>query len=247
MGAWGRVREPPEAMPNLNEILAANLARVRDRIAAAALAARREPDEVQLVAVTKYVDAPTTAALFSAGCTNLGESRPQELWEKSASPQLAGARWHLIGRLQRNKVRRTLPLVDLIHSVDSERLLDAIDEQATELEIKPRVLLEINCYGEEAKQGFAADDVRRLLPALALLPQVRVAGLMTMAPLVGGSAAARTAFRTLRSLRDELNSEAPPNVRLEELSMGMSGDFEEAIAEGATIVRVGSLLFEGLP
>lgn len=233
-------------MPNLKELLADNLARVRDRIAAAAAAVGRDRADVTLVAVSKYVDASTTAALFAAGCTDLGESRPQELWEKSATPQLAGARWHLIGRLQRNKVRRTLPLVDLIHSIDSERLLNAIDEQATETENKPRVLLEINCSGEDAKQGFAVDEVRRLLPSLALRTSVRVCGLMTMAPLEGGSAAARTAFSTLRGLRDELNSQAPPNVRFDELSMGMSGDFEEAIAECATIVRVGSLLFEGV-
>jgi uncharacterized pyridoxal phosphate-containing UPF0001 family protein len=119
--------------------IAENLARVRDEIAEAAVAARRDPTEVRLVAVTKYVDAAIAAHLVTAGCTDLGESRPQELWDKAAAAELAGTRWHLIGRLQRNKVRRTLPLTALIHSVDSERLLAEIDAQAGALNLTPRV------------------------------------------------------------------------------------------------------------
>ncbi len=232
-------------MSNPHSVLADNLARVRDRIRAAASQAARDPKSVRLVAVTKYVGAPTAAALLAAGCVDLGESRPQELWEKAADPTLTAARWHLVGRLQRNKVHRTLPLVDMIHSVDSERLLAAIDEHAATLGLKPRILLEVNS-GEAAKQGFSSDDIRRILPTLAVFANLSVAGLMTMAPLAGGTAAARTAFAAARQLREELAAQAPPNVRLDELSMGMSGDFCEAIAEGATIVRIGSLLFEGL-
>lgn len=226
--------------------IADNVARVRDAIAKAAAAAGRDPAAIRLVCVTKYVDALTAAPLLDAGCRDLGENRPQELWAKAAAPELAGATWHLVGRLQRNKIRRTLPLVDLIHSVDTERLLAAIDEHAAELSLTPRVLLEVNCSGETAKQGFAADDVRRLLPALAAYAHVRVAGLMTMAPLEGDDSAAHRAFAALRELRDELVGACPPNVALDELSMGMSGDFPAAIAEGATIVRIGSLLFEGI-
>jgi PLP dependent protein len=226
--------------------IADNLARVRDRIAAAAHAARRDPAAIQLVAVTKYVDAATAALLLAAGCNDLGESRPQEIWDKAAAPELASVRWHLVGRLQRNKVRRTLPLVTLIHSVDSERLLASINEHATVLETKMHVLLEVNCSGEAAKQGFSADDARRVAPTLDAYPHVEVAGLMTMAPLEGDAAAARTAFATLRTLRDELAAACPPGVKFDELSMGMSGDFPEAVAEGATIVRIGSLLFEGV-
>jgi pyridoxal phosphate enzyme (YggS family) len=233
-------------MADTRAIVAENLARLQDRIAAAVVAAGREPGSVQLVAVCKYVGAPTAAALAAAGCIDFGESRPQELWEKAASPELAGVRWHLVGRLQRNKVRRTLPLVTLIHSVDSERLLTAIDEQASALGLTPRVLLEVNCSGEAAKQGFVADDVQRLAPTLGRFANLRVAGLMTMAPLDGGEAAARRSFAALRELRDELRHAVPPGVALEELSMGMSGDFEAGIAEGATLVRIGSLLFEGL-
>jgi len=234
-------------MSNAALVVAGNIARVRDRIASAAIAAGRRPDDVTLVAVTKYVAPPTAAAVLAAGCINLGESRPQALWEKAAVPQLTGARWHLVGRLQRNKIRRTLPLVELIHSVDSQRLLAAINADAAALGITPRLLLEVNCSGESAKQGFDGDGLRRVLPALAACPNLRVAGLMTMAPLEGGLPAAHAAFAKLRGLSEELAAEAPPNVRLDELSMGMSGDFEVAIAEGATIVRIGSLLFEGLP
>ena len=229
------------------EIVAANVARVRDQIAQAAEAAGRSASDILLVAVSKYVDAQTAALLLEAGCTDLGEARPQELWAKAEAPALAAARWHLVGRLQRNKVRRTLPLVNLIHSVDSERLLAAINEQAGQLPTTAKVLLEVNASGDAAKQGFAADEVRRLLPTLAGLGHVEVAGLMTMAALDGGPDVARRNFADLRALRDELARAAPPNVALAELSMGMSGDLAEAIAEGATIFRIGSLLFEGLP
>lgn len=234
-------------MADVRQIIADNLARVRDRMARAALAAGRLPDSIRLAAVSKYVDAAAAACLLDAGCTMLAESRPQELWAKAAAPELAAARWHLVGRLQRNKVRRTLPLVELIHSVDSERLLAEIDAQAAALGLRPRVLLEVNCSADVAKQGFSADEARRLAPSLDDYRQVQVAGLMTMAALEGGPAVARRNFAALRALRDELAAGSGGRRPLAELSMGMSGDFEEAIAEGATLVRVGSLLFEGLP
>jgi pyridoxal phosphate enzyme (YggS family) len=228
------------------QIIANNLARVRDEIAAAATSAGRDAASVRLVAVTKYVDATTASHLVAAGCLDLGESRPQEVWEKAAAPKLAGVHWHLVGRLQRNKVRRTLPLVALVHSVDSERLIAAIDVHAAQLQLTAQILLEVNCSGEVAKQGFAADDVRRLLPTLDRFPRVQVAGLMTMAPLEGDDRAARAAFAALRELRDQLTDRGTPKVALAELSMGMSGDFPAAIAEGATIVRIGSRLFDGV-
>jgi pyridoxal phosphate enzyme (YggS family) len=226
--------------------IAENVARVRDAISTAAAAAGRDSASVRLVAVTKYVDEPAAALVLAAGCSDLGESRPQELWAKSADPALAGAAWHLVGRLQRNKIRRTLPLVTLIHSVDSERLIEAINEQAGALGVVSRILLEVNCSGEAAKQGLSPPGLRQLLPKLAAMAHVNVAGLMTMAPLEGGDSAAHRAFAALRQLRDELAADAPPNVILAELSMGMSGDFPAAIAEGATIVRIGSTLFEGV-
>jgi pyridoxal phosphate enzyme (YggS family) len=228
------------------QIVADNVARIRERIGAAARSAGRSASDVRLVAVSKYVDAATTALLLEAGCRDLGESRPQQLWEKAAAPALADAQWHLVGRLQSNKIRRTLSLVDMIHSIDSERLLRAIEAEAAPLDLSPQVLLEVNCSGDAAKQGFAPDELRRLVPELASLVRVCVSGLMTMAPLEGGVSAARHSFAALRELRDELSPYCPPTVRLDALSMGMSGDFEAAIAEGATIVRIGSTLFDGI-
>lgn len=236
--------------------VADNLKRVRERIAVAAESAGRRADEVLLVGVTKYALWHQAAELAAAGCTDLGESRPQELWKKVdafqqagvAGPPGAGAiRWHLVGHLQRNKIRRTLPLVSLIHSVDSERLLAAIDEvHAQETTAAPpvNVLLEVNTSGESAKHGLAPGDVEPLLAAASRYPRVAVRGLMTMAALEGGAAVAARNFEALRELRDKLRRMAPNGAQLQELSMGMSGDFDIAVREGATMVRIGSLLWE---
>jgi PLP dependent protein len=236
--------------------IAQNLTRVRERIDRAAERAGRRPNDILLVGVTKYVDSASAAELVQAGCFDLGESRPQELWQKYDEVEiLAGQgkasssiRWHLIGHLQRNKMRRTLPLVHLIHSVDSERLLSAIQEElhreATGQASPAKVLLEVNTSGESAKHGLTPDSVAPLLAKSEQWPSVEICGLMTMASLEGGTTVAAKNFAALRSLRDQLKAEAPPMVRLTELSMGMSGDFEIAIAEGATIVRVGSALWE---
>lgn len=233
-------------MSTMPQIIADNVARVRDRIAKAAVSVGRTADDVRLVAVSKYYGVAETAALLSAGCTALGESRPQQLWEKAAAEELVSAEWHLVGHLQRNKVRRSLPVVELIHSVDSLRLLQTIDDCAAELGRPSRVLLEVNCSGDTAKHGVDADGLKQLLPEVANHNNVRIVGLMTMAALDGGAKVAAKNFADLRNLRDEVRSQCPPNVTLDELSMGMSHDFEIAIREGATIVRIGSLLFEGL-
>jgi hypothetical protein len=154
-------------------------------------------------------------------------------------------RWHMIGHLQRNKIRRTLPEVDMIHSGDSPRLLMAVDRIAGELSLRMPMLLEVNISGEADKGGFAPEDVEGFLAAVELR-HVEIRGLMAMASLEGGPDAARRDFRRLRRLRDRLRRSCPAAVDLSELSMGMSGDYEAAIEEGATIVRVGSALFEGV-
>ncbi|MGI9427934.1 MAG: YggS family pyridoxal phosphate-dependent enzyme [Bythopirellula sp.] len=219
---------------------------MQERIAQAAALANRAAAEIELVAVTKYVDVNLTAALLAAGCQSLGESRPQQLWEKAASSELAAARWHLVGHLQRNKVQRTLPLVDLIHSVDSLRLLQAIDKAAAEQDLTAEVLLEVNCSGDAAKHGLTHDGLKELLPQAAAFSHVKVRGLMTMAARSGGASVAARNFAALRELRDEVADRCPPTAELKELSMGMSHDFEVAIREGATLVRIGSALFEGI-
>jgi pyridoxal phosphate enzyme (YggS family) len=223
-----------------------NLAAVRERLAAAARRSGRRPEAIALVGVTKYVDSLTARLLVAAGLFDLGESRPQELWAKVAALADLNLTWHLIGHLQRNKVRRTLPLAAWIHSADSLRLLAEISHQAAQMGRPANVLLEVNTSGEAAKHGIRPAEVEPLLPQIAALPGVQVHGLMTMAAWEGGLDRARRNFASLRELRDRLAGSCPPNVSLGELSMGMSGDFEVAVEEGATIVRVGSALFEGL-
>jgi pyridoxal phosphate enzyme (YggS family) len=231
----------------------ANVAEVRERIAAACRQAGRPPESVRLVAVTKYVSADLTRLVLEAGVGDLAESRPQTVWTKAAA--LAAAhpppRWHLIGHLQRNKVRRTLPLLAMLHTLDSLRLLEAI---AQETPAAPGaggtvcdVLVEVNLTADPGRSGAAVKDVPTLVRAAAASPAVRLRGLMGMAGHPDAAAAdARRDFARLRALRDELAATLPDPGLLAELSMGMSGDFEAAILEGATIVRIGSALFAGL-
>jgi pyridoxal phosphate enzyme (YggS family) len=225
--------------------IAENLAAIRVRIAEAATRSGRTANAVRLVAVTKYVGPDLIRPLVDAGCTELGESRPQALWDKAAALDDLPVHWHLVGHLQRNKVRRTLPLVSLIHSIDSPRLVEAIAAEAAGLSQRVGVLLEINVSGDAAKHGAPPHLAESLLTLAAAQPHLDVLGLMTMARLEGTAARSRADFASLRQLRDQLASRSPHNVRLSELSMGMSGDYPEAIEEGATIVRIGSALFEG--
>lgn len=233
-------------MPS-ERILADNLARVRGQIDDAARQAGREPSSIRLIAVTKYHSPEHTRMLVQAGCHDLGESRPQELWEKSALLADLPIRWHFIGHLQRNKLARTLPLVETLHSIDSQRLLEAIDQQARSAGQVAAGLLEVNISGDANKHGFTPAEVRTALESAQTMSGVRITGLMGMASLEGGPSRARRDFAALAALRDQLLREVAPPQGLPELSMGMSGDFPEAIQEGATMVRVGSALFEGLP
>ena len=227
------------------ERLLENVAEVRGRIAAAAACAGRRAENVRLVAVTKYVGLDEIQALVAAGCTDLGESRPQQLWDRVAELRDLPLRWHMIGHIQRNKVERTVPLVAMVHSLDSLRLAEAIDAAAGKLDRKVPVLLEVDISREPAKHGFIPEEIEPLLPQLTDLEHIEICGLMCMASLEGGSDAARRDFAALRTLRDRLQASCPATVRLDELSMGMSGDYEIAIEEGATIVRIGSALFKG--
>ena len=224
-------------------LLQDNLAAARDRIAAAAAAAGRDPADVTLVAVTKYATPEQVRGLLDLGVRDLGENRPRQLEERAAELTAdPPVRWHQIGQVQRNKVRKLLPAACLTHSVDSEKLLAAIDRVAGEEGLRPKVLLQANVTGEATKSGFAPDALRELFAAgLDRFPRVSVRGLMTMAPAADPGevdAVARPAFAALRELRDELGGEDALPI----LSMGMSGDFEAAISEGATHVRLGSVL-----
>jgi pyridoxal phosphate enzyme (YggS family) len=226
--------------------VAENLAQVRERIATAARASGRSPESVTLIAVTKYVVPEVAAALVAGGCHDLGESRPQELWKKAAALNDAQVRWHLIGHLQRNKIERTLPLLSLVHSADSLRLIESLDSAAASQERKLPILLEVNVSGDLSKHGFQPDELEPRLETLVGYRHVEIRGLMAMAGREGDLDAARREFASLRQLRDRLEQVSAGKLVLGELSMGMSGDYEVAIAEGATLVRVGSALVEGL-
>ncbi len=216
-----------------------NLARVEERIANACARVGRKRADVTLIAVTKKVTPELAALLPELGVRDLGENRPQELWRKAEA--ITGVRWHLIGHLQRNKIERTLPIATWVHSVDSIRLLQALDQQAA----RPiDILLECNASGEAAKSGFALTDVGALAPVLAELKQVRVRGLMTMAALQEPESC-RPTFVTLRQVREQLQTQRTEHP-FDHLSMGMSNDFEIAIEEGATFIRLGTVLFEGI-
>jgi hypothetical protein len=226
------------------QALVDNLNRVEERIAEACRRIGRPREQVTLVAVTKTVPVEIAAILPELGVFDLGESRPQELWQKAAA--ITNARWHLIGHLQRNKIEPTLPVVHLIHSIDSLRLLSAIDAEATRIRRTADVLLEFNLSREPQKSGFAAEDLSSVTTAMTELKSVRVCGLMTMAALSAEPERSRPIFSELRQLRDELKVRVGPPHALDHLSMGMSQDYEVAIEEGATLIRVGSALFEGV-
>jgi pyridoxal phosphate enzyme (YggS family) len=222
--------------------IADRLAAVEERLLAACRRAGRARSEVTLVAVTKTVSSEVAALLPEWGVRDLGESRPQELWHKASI--VAGVRWHLIGHLQRNKIERTLPLIERIHSVDSVRLLDALEQACKQASRTLPALLEVNASGEASKHGFAPGDVPGLSARVAELQYVRIEGLMTMAAYEEDVEKTRPTFAALRQTRDRL--EAEWGRKLPHLSMGMSNDFEVAIEEGATMVRLGTVLFEGM-
>lgn len=223
-----------------------NLLSVLDRIAESARRSGRDPGSVVLVAVTKKQPIQRIRELVKAGARDLAENYPQELWRKAEAlgdlpPE---ARWHLIGHLQRNKVKRTLPIARVIHAVDSLRLLQAIDEQIDEAQEPPTVLLQVNTSDEDAKHGWRDDAILADAEAIAGCRRVVPAGLMTMAAWGTDAQSARPSFVRLREIRDALRERS--GLALPELSMGMSNDFETAVEEGATLVRVGSALFEGV-
>ena len=219
----------------------ANIARVRARIAEAALRGGRRPESVQLVAVTKTVGPERIRQAAACGLRVFGENRVQEARAKVSEVQ--GVSWHLIGSLQRNKIKEALRLFEVIHSVDSVGLAEELSRRSMERGTRrAEVLLQVNISQEPQKHGVAPEEAERVVGAVLELQGLRLRGLMGMAPLVETPEAARPSFRRLRELRDRLG-EAFPEAGVCELSMGMTDDFEVAIEEGATIVRVGRALF----
>ena len=222
------------------EETAIRLAQVRERLADAARKSGRTAEQIELVAVSKTHAAEKVQEAIEAGQLLFGESRVQEA--RAKIPLLPSRlRWHFIGHLQKNKIRHALPLFELFHGIDSLVLAREMERIAEEEGMRPRVLLEVNVAGEASKHGFSLEALRRDLEAALSLGRLTIEGLMTLPPLAPEAEASRQYFIALRKLRDQLESEY--DVRLSQLSMGMSGDFPIAIEEGATLVRVGTAIF----
>jgi len=240
--------------------LTENIKRVRERILAACQRSKRNPNEIKIIAVTKYVEPDVIRATLEAGLTEIGENRVQELVKRAGmihehlhrrhimdqanSPPFPN--WHMVGHLQRNKVKQVLPWITTIHSLDSLRLAEEVSLQAHKLGKTVSVLIEVNVSGEKSKYGIAVGAVPHLATHVAGLPGIRVLGLMTMAPFCEDPEETRDHFRRLREIAEDMRKECDLGTQFGELSMGMSNDFEVAIEEGATMVRLGRVLFEGL-
>jgi len=220
--------------------IAENLERVREQIAQAAAKVGRKADDIELVAITKTHSAEKIREAVEAGHTLFGESRVQEA--RAKIPELpSNLRWHFVGHLQKNKIRHALPLFEMIHSVDSLALAEDINRIAEEEGMHPRVLLEVNVAGEGSKFGFHPEKLRNEMEPLLALPRLSIEGLMTIPPIAEEAEASRKYFIDLRELRDALEENF--DLKLQQLSMGMTNDFAIAVEEGATLVRVGTAIF----
>jgi len=223
--------------------IANRLAEVRERIAAAARSAGRDPASVRLVAVSKTCPLEAVREAWRAGHRDFGENRVQEGLQKIAASTDLTIRWHLLGHLQTNKARKAVPAFSTIQSVDSTDLLQRLDRAAIEAGTAPELLVQVDLAREATKFGAPPDEARRILEAASRCEAVKVTGLMTLPPVPDIPEDGRPWFRQLRELRDTWRAGGVPPAMLEELSMGMSGDFEVAVQEGATIVRVGTAIF----
>jgi pyridoxal phosphate enzyme (YggS family) len=213
------------------------------RIESAALRCGRSPKDVRLVAVSKTQPAEAVADVAAAGATIVGENYIQEARTKFEALQHLEVSWHYIGHLQSNKAKYAVRMFDLIHTVDTLKLAAEIDKQAQKAGKVQQVLVQVNVSGEQSKSGANTESAVTLVEAVSRLNNIRVCGLMTMPPFYDNPERARPHFATLRKLRDRIDAGRLPNVTMKELSMGMTGDFETAIEEGATLVRIGTALF----
>lgn len=223
--------------------IADRLTAVRHRIAEAALSAGRDPSSVRLVAVSKTFPTRAIHEAYAAGQRDFGENRVQEALQKISASTDLEIRWHLLGHLQTNKARKAAPAFALIQSVDSVDLLEKLDHAAADSGAHPELLIQVDLAGEATKYGAPPDEVPRLFDAAARARAARVVGLMTLPPFADAPEGSRRWFRQLSDLRDAWRASGVPPSMLRELSMGMSGDFEVAVQEGATIVRVGTAIF----
>ena len=223
--------------------IAENVARIRAEMRDAAIAAGRDPDSIQLCAATKMNDTDAVRQAIAAGVDCCGENRVQELTAKLAENAYEGAPVHFIGHLQTNKVRQVVGKVDLIQSVDSERLLKAIDKEAAKQGIIQNILLEVNIGEEASKSGFQADDIPSILQRISEFPNVCLKGLMAIPPISQKSGENLKFFQKMFHLYVDIQNKIDDNVKVDCLSMGMTGDYRDAIACGSTMIRVGTAIF----
>ena len=223
--------------------IAENVARIREQLVQAALAAGRDPREITLCAATKMNDAHAVQQAIAAGVNCCGENRVQELVQKSAQNAYVGAPVHFIGHLQTNKVRQVVGKVSLIQSVDSLRLLQAIDKEAAHQGIIQDILLEVNIGREASKSGFLTEELPGVLEEITSFPNISVRGLMAIPPICQNLTDSRKFFQEMCNLSVDIRKKKYDNVRVDILSMGMSDDFSEAIACGSTMIRVGTAIF----
>lgn len=219
------------------------LQRIHERINRAADGCNRSVDSIKLIAVSKTMPAEVVREAIDAGVTDLGENYIQEAREKVNTLATASVNWHFIGHLQSNKAKYAVRLFDLIHSVDSLKLAKEINKYAQKHDKIQSILVQVNVAREDSKSGVYVEDTVTLLKDIGQLANVSVRGLMTMPPYFNAPDKVRPFFAALRELRDRIQAENIPNITMEELSMGMTGDFEAAIEEGATLVRIGTAIF----
>ncbi|HEM5293003.1 TPA: YggS family pyridoxal phosphate-dependent enzyme [Streptococcus suis] len=210
-------------------------------VAKAAEKAGRPSESVKVIAVTKYVDSSIANQLMNTGITHIGENRVDQFLEKYNALADKQLTWHLIGTLQRRKVKDIIPFVDYFHALDSVKLAQEIDKRATKI---VKCFLQVNVSGEESKHGFAVSEIDAALAEISLLENIELVGLMTMAPIDATDDELDEIFSKMQEIQEELATRNLPRMPFTELSMGMSGDFERAIAHGATYVRIGSAFFE---
>ena len=223
--------------------IAENIVRIRAQMEAAAVKAGRDPREIKLCAATKMNDADAVRQAIAAGVDCCGENRVQELVQKGKENAYEGAPVHFIGHLQTNKVKQVVGQVDLIQSVDRRNLLEAIQKEAARQEIIQDILLEVNIGNEESKSGFDASEVLPLLEHIADFPNIRVKGLMAIPPISQNTGDNRKFFAKMYDLSVDIRQKKYDNVSVDYLSMGMSDDYEDAIACGSTMIRVGTAIF----
>lgn len=229
-----------------------NITTVRNKIRQAARKSNRNPDDITLVCVAKNRSLEKIKEALACGITDIGENRVQEAKEKhttlySIPNTQYSIKWHLVGHLQTNKVKDAAAMFDLIHSVDSLKLAKEIDKQAAKINKTQDILIEVNTSGEPSKYGLRPEELIQVVNGIIILHNIRLRGLMTMAPIVSDKEEVRPYFRRLRELKDKLNQflVTSNKSQVTSLSMGMSGDYEVAVEEGATMVRIGTAIFEG--